>query len=116
MNSVIGSASVLNFALASTVSAGFCGEQAARRAAQAAKVTRRFKLFPKHSGCSNPYFAILTRVRLNTVSGGLQKVTSGLSYRVHEGNGEDIAELAAQLRARQALGRSDGLNRLFDYL
>ncbi len=30
--------------------------------------------------------------------------------------GEDIAELAARLRARQALGRSDGLNRLFDYL
>lgn len=30
--------------------------------------------------------------------------------------GEDIAELAAQLRARQALGRSEGLNRLFDYL
>lgn len=29
---------------------------------------------------------------------------------------EDIAELAAGLRARQALGRSDGLNRLFDYL
>jgi hypothetical protein len=28
----------------------------------------------------------------------------------------DIAELAARLRARQALGRSDGLNRLFDYL
>jgi hypothetical protein len=29
---------------------------------------------------------------------------------------EDIAELAQGLRARQALGRSDGLNRLFDYL
>jgi hypothetical protein len=29
---------------------------------------------------------------------------------------DDIAELAARLRARQALGRSDGLNRLFDYL
>jgi hypothetical protein len=29
---------------------------------------------------------------------------------------EDITELARQLRARQALGRSDGLNRLFDYL
>jgi hypothetical protein len=28
----------------------------------------------------------------------------------------DIAELAQRLRARQALGRSDGLNRLFDYL
>jgi hypothetical protein len=28
----------------------------------------------------------------------------------------NIAELAAALRARQALGRSDGLNRLFDYL
>ncbi|WP_372784024.1 hypothetical protein [Phenylobacterium sp.] len=33
-----------------------------------------------------------------------------------EGAGDDIAELAARLRARQALGRSDGLNRLFDYL
>jgi hypothetical protein len=30
--------------------------------------------------------------------------------------GGDIAELAAGLRARQALGRSAGLNRLFDYL
>jgi hypothetical protein len=29
---------------------------------------------------------------------------------------DEIAELAAGLRARQALGRSDGLNRLFDYL
>ena len=29
---------------------------------------------------------------------------------------EDIIELAQRLRARQALGRSDGLNRLFDYL
>jgi hypothetical protein len=29
---------------------------------------------------------------------------------------DEIAELAASLRARQALGRSDGLNRLFDYL
>ena len=35
---------------------------------------------------------------------------------VHEGAGEEIAELAARLRARQALGRSPGLNRLFDYL
>jgi hypothetical protein len=33
-----------------------------------------------------------------------------------EGAGDEIAELAARLRARQALGRSDGLNRLFDYL
>ncbi len=33
-----------------------------------------------------------------------------------EGPGDEIAELAARLRARQALGRSDGLNRLFDYL
>jgi len=30
--------------------------------------------------------------------------------------GDVIAELAADLRARRALGRSDGLNRLFDYL
>jgi hypothetical protein len=30
--------------------------------------------------------------------------------------GEQIGELAERLRARQALGRSDGLNRLFDYL
>ena len=29
---------------------------------------------------------------------------------------EEIAEAAASLRARQALGRSEGLNRLFDYL
>lgn len=29
---------------------------------------------------------------------------------------EDLTELAQRLRARQALGRSDGLNRLFDYL
>ena len=33
------------------------------------------------------------------------------------GNGNDpIAELAERLRTRQALGRSEGLNRLFDYL
>lgn len=30
--------------------------------------------------------------------------------------GEEVAELAASLRARHALGRSEGLNRLFDYL
>ncbi len=35
---------------------------------------------------------------------------------VSEGAGEEIAELAASLRARHALGRSPGLNRLFDYL
>jgi hypothetical protein len=35
---------------------------------------------------------------------------------VQEGAGEAIAELAARLRARHALGRSPGLNRLFDYL
>jgi hypothetical protein len=29
---------------------------------------------------------------------------------------DEIADLAARLRARHALGRSDGLNRLFDYL
>jgi len=38
------------------------------------------------------------------------------SAAVDEGAGDGIAELAAGLRARQALGRSDGLNRLFDYL
>lgn len=32
------------------------------------------------------------------------------------GEPDEIAELATRLRARQALGRSDGLNRLFDYL
>jgi hypothetical protein len=32
------------------------------------------------------------------------------------GSGSDIAALAQGLRARQALGRSDSLNRLFDYL
>ena len=32
------------------------------------------------------------------------------------GEPNEIAELAARLRARHALGRSDGLNRLFDYL
>jgi hypothetical protein len=32
------------------------------------------------------------------------------------GGSDQIAELAARLRARQALGRSEGLNRLFDYL
>jgi hypothetical protein len=35
---------------------------------------------------------------------------------VDEAAGGGIAELAASLRARQALGRSPGLNRLFDYL
>ena len=39
-----------------------------------------------------------------------------LAYTAREQAGEEIAELAARLRARQALGRSDGLNRLFDYL
>jgi hypothetical protein len=33
-----------------------------------------------------------------------------------EGDAGEIADLAQQLRARQALGRSEGLNRLFDYL
>jgi hypothetical protein len=33
-----------------------------------------------------------------------------------DGSGEEIAKLAARLRGRHALGRSDGLNRLFDYL
>ena len=35
---------------------------------------------------------------------------------VINGAGDQIAELAAGVRARHALGRSDGLNRLFDYL
>jgi hypothetical protein len=39
-----------------------------------------------------------------------------LSDAARDGAGDEIAELAASLRARQALGRSDGLNRLFDYL
>lgn len=39
-----------------------------------------------------------------------------MSDPIREAEGEQIAELAAALRARQALGRSDGLNRLFDYL
>jgi hypothetical protein len=39
-----------------------------------------------------------------------------LSDPIDEAEGEQIATLAARLRARQALGRSDGLNRLFDYL
>lgn len=39
-----------------------------------------------------------------------------MSAASNEGAGDEIAELAARLRARQALGRSDGLNRLFDYL
>jgi hypothetical protein len=39
-----------------------------------------------------------------------------LSEGVVEGDAHEIAELAQRLRARQALGRSDGLNRLFDYL
>ena len=60
-------------------------------------------------------------VRLNTVSGGLQKVTKALSGESgagegSSGTGDEIAALAERLRARQALGRSDGLNRLFDYL
>jgi hypothetical protein len=39
-----------------------------------------------------------------------------LSERDTEGDGSEIAELARRLRARHALGRSHGLNRLFDYL
>jgi hypothetical protein len=39
-----------------------------------------------------------------------------LSDAATEQAGDGIAELAARLRARHALGRSDGLNRLFDYL
>jgi hypothetical protein len=39
-----------------------------------------------------------------------------LSQETGGGSGEEIAALAARLRARHALGRSDGLNRLFDYL
>jgi hypothetical protein len=33
-----------------------------------------------------------------------------------QGNGSEVAGLAADLRARHALGRSDSLNRLFDFL
>jgi hypothetical protein len=39
-----------------------------------------------------------------------------LSEGAKERAGEEIAELAARLRARHALGRSDGQNRLFDFL
>jgi hypothetical protein len=39
-----------------------------------------------------------------------------LSEAAREQAGDEIAELAARLRARQALGRSDGQNRLFDFL
>ena len=39
-----------------------------------------------------------------------------MSRENSEGSGEEIAALAARLRTRHALGRSDGLNRLFDYL
>ena len=39
-----------------------------------------------------------------------------LSDAVIEGTSEQVAELAQRLRGRQALGRSEGLNRLFDYL
>jgi hypothetical protein len=39
-----------------------------------------------------------------------------LSDAAKEQAGDEIAELAARLRARHALGRSDGLNRLFDFL
>ena len=62
------------------------------------------------------YFAKESSVRLNTVSAGLQGVTGRLSGEFTEGNAGEIAALAQGLRARQALGRSDGLNRLFDYL
>jgi hypothetical protein len=39
-----------------------------------------------------------------------------LSDAAKEQAGDEIAALAARLRARHALGRSDGLNRLFDFL
>src|SRR5205085_11038381 len=52
----------------------------------------------------------------NTVSGGLQEVTAAMPDGVGQGSASEVGELAAQLRARQALGRSDSLNRLFDYL
>jgi len=39
-----------------------------------------------------------------------------LSDAAIEGAGHQIAELAERLRGRHALGRSEGLNRLFDYL
>jgi hypothetical protein len=39
-----------------------------------------------------------------------------LSVENEERATDEIADLAARLRARHALGRSDGLNRLFDYL
>ena len=58
------------------------------------------------------YFAKCGHVRLNTVSGALPDVTGRESPVATD----DIEELAASLRARQALGRSAGLNRLFDYL
>src|SRR5258708_12620205 len=49
-------------------------------------------------------------------SSGFKKVTTAVSEAGDEGARDEIAELAVGLRARQALGRSDGLNRLFDYL
>ncbi|THD64534.1 hypothetical protein [Phenylobacterium sp.] len=39
-----------------------------------------------------------------------------MSDAAKEQEGEEIAELAARLRERHALGRSDGLTRLFDFL
>ena len=62
------------------------------------------------------YFAFARAVPLNTVSGGLQEVTIATSESDSAASGDMIAAQAERLRARRALGRSDPLNRLFDFL
>src|ERR1700744_2522212 len=78
--------------------------------------SRRKPVTSERRRCANRYFAMETAVRLSTVSRGLQGVTGRLSEGSVEGDAHEIAERAQRLRAPEALGRSDGLNRLFDYL
>src|ERR1700753_4268979 len=105
--------SALKFGAAGVAfAAGFCGEQAHSRAAQAAAVKRPLKTRTPRLDVEDAYFAKLGPVRLRTVSGA---VTAGYS-RDHRLSADEISELAEGLRGKAALGRSDVLNRLFDYL
>src|SRR5258706_14450953 len=84
MNSVIGRAWVLNFGWPPAGPAGFCGEQAASRAAQAAKAKTRFKCDPprrlarRNGGLSE---TSMPAIALRLVKNGSAPVTEGYKSR-----------------------------------
>src|SRR4051794_4457913 len=116
---------VSNFAAPAAGAAGF-GLQAQSRTASAVMAMIGFKAgFPRDPTSGPPHSSapdILCNTPAPSVKYGLLGVTGRYKRRSWRAGGgskvavEDIRELAQRLRARQALGRSDGLNRLFDYL